>query len=179
MIAHLLLATWIACSPPPLERPDPGTAEVFVMTYDMDERTPVDTGLQTEACEPQTVPLDPPDVAAGTTWEIGSVQASLYQPFAGAYGVDWMRSGCILLAPAGVRLDLADLGCEVSGVRISVDDGCPEGCTTVETYGGGDMLHSLSTTSSGLHTFVISECGGVDTVLVEAAEAVICPLELF
>jgi len=159
------------CVDGPPERPDPGPWESFVMTVE----GPADPGPLT--CDPLEIPIEPDTIEAGTTWEVEGARASLYVSSAdGAYGADWFDLGCFYLAPAGLELDLRPVGCGYDTIRIPVDDGCREGCTTIRLIGGGELLHELETTSTGPHTFVVRDCQAVDTVRIESDEAIVCPL---
>ncbi|MBX2803254.1 MAG: hypothetical protein KTR31_36580 [Myxococcales bacterium] len=156
----------------PDPRPEPGPWDPFVMTYDIGSDTAVET------CADREVPLEPRDVEAGASWEIDGVWALLYEISEDGYAADAAGDGCIILAPAGLRLDLTTLPCGYDTVRLSLTDGCRQGCTTVKTVANGAITHTVQTDAIGDHTIVIADAQPLDSLLIESNEGIVCPVQL-
>ena len=165
--------TWLAaCIPLPVDRPAPAEVETFVTEWS-------DPGPPPRAtCDEARLDLDPPDIEAGTSWELAVGRAELYDLGSGDYAADWDSDECLILAPAGLRIDLTETLCPYDQLTVRIVDDCRTGCTTLQTFSAGALTRRITTTGAGSHTFVVADCQAIDELTIESQSATVCPLKL-
>lgn len=120
------------------------------------------------------------EAVEGASWSENGASLSLESVNGGFSGTGSAQTGCIGVAPARLRVDLAGIGCAVVTAEVDVQDYCGAGCTSA--YGYAEDGSTSIDTNQSTGSVETLELGSGDSPLVEITveglEGFICEIRL-